>query len=50
MRIRQHVEAPASGVESFYDWSTLYTVEDGKVVLIEFLIDRVQALRAAGIS
>ena len=49
MRIRQNVEAPASGVRSSYDWSLLSTAPAGKIIRIEFFIDREQALKAAGV-
>jgi ketosteroid isomerase-like protein len=49
MRIRQNVEAPASGVHSSYDWSVLWTAPAGKIIRIEFFIDRKQALKAAGV-
>ena len=50
LRIRQHVEAPASGVRSSYEWSSLTTAREGKVVRVEFFIDRTEARRAAGVS
>jgi hypothetical protein len=49
LRIRQHVEAPRSGVRSSYDWSYLLTARAGKVTAIEFFIDRSQGLAAAGL-
>ena len=49
MRIRQNVEAPASGVRSSYDWSLLSTAPADKIIRIEFFIDREQALKAAGV-
>ncbi len=48
LRIRQNVDAPASGVRSSYDWSLLTTAHEGKITRIEFFIDREQALAAAG--
>jgi ketosteroid isomerase-like protein len=50
MRVRQHVYAPASGVQGSYDWSYLTTVREGKVVRIEFDIDRGHGLEGAGLS
>jgi hypothetical protein len=47
MRIRQHVEAPVSGVKDSYEWSFLTTARDGKVVRMEFFIDRDQGLSSA---
>jgi ketosteroid isomerase-like protein len=49
LRIRQNVVAPASGVRSSYDWSMLTTARAGKIIRIEFFIDREQALAAAGV-
>ena len=49
VRIRQNVDAPASGVHSSYDWGLLMTARAGKVIRIEFFIGREQALRAAGV-
>jgi ketosteroid isomerase-like protein len=49
LRIRQNVEAPASGVRSSYDWSILSTARAGKITRIEFFIDREQALAVAGV-
>jgi ketosteroid isomerase-like protein len=50
MRIRQHVDAPASGVRGAYEWSYLVTEQAGKVVAVEFFIDRNEGLAAAGIG
>jgi len=50
LRIRQHVDAPASGVRSAYEWSFLTTVRAGKVVIVEFFIDRNEGLAAAGLG
>jgi hypothetical protein len=47
MRIRQHVDAPASGIQSSYEWSFLTAARDGKVARIEFFIDRDRGLAAA---
>ena len=49
LRLRQNVDAPASGVRSSYDSSVLTTAHAGKVIGIEFFIDRRQALAAAGL-
>lgn len=48
LRVRQHVEATASGVQGAYDWSFLTTAREGRAVRIEFFIDSAEALRAAG--
>ena len=48
-RIRQHVRAPASGVESSYDWSVIMSVRAGKAISYEFFIDRDHGLAAAGL-
>ena len=50
LRIRQHVDAPASGVRSAYEWSYLTTVRAGKVVSVAFFIDRNEGLAAAGLG
>jgi ketosteroid isomerase-like protein len=50
IRIRQHVEARASGLRSSYEWSYLTTVRAGKVVRIEFFLDRERGLAAAGLD
>jgi ketosteroid isomerase-like protein len=50
IRIRQHVRAPASGVQGSYDWSYITAVRDGKVARIEFYIDRDKGLEAAGLK
>ena len=50
MRIRQHVDAPASGVRGAYEWSYLVTERAGKIVAVEFFIDRNEGLAAAGIG
>ena len=50
IRIRQHVEARASGVEGSYDWSLLATVREGKLVMYEFFLDRERGRAAAGLS
>ena len=50
IRLRQHVHGPASGVQGTYDWSYITTVRDGKVVRVEFYIDRDQGLEAAGLE
>ena len=50
VRCRQHVEAPASGVEGFYDWSFVATARDGELVMYEFFIDREAGLAAVGLS
>jgi len=50
LRIRQQVDAPASGVRSSYEWSVLATAREGKLVRVEFFIDRTEALRAAGVA
>ena len=49
LRIRQNVDARASGVRSSYDWSLLTAARAGKIIRIEFFIDREQALAAAGV-
>jgi ketosteroid isomerase-like protein len=49
VRDRQKVDAPASDVSSSYDWSFLTTARTGKIIRIEFFIDREQALAAAGV-
>jgi ketosteroid isomerase-like protein len=50
IRVHQHVDAPASGVRSSYDWSFLTTVRAGRTVMIEFFLDRDRGLAAAGLS
>ena len=50
MRIRQHVDAPASGVRSAYEWSYLTTARAGKLVAVAFFIDRNEGLAAAGLG
>jgi ketosteroid isomerase-like protein len=50
LRIRQHVEAPASGIRSSYDWSIITTARDGRVVSIDFFIERASARTAAGLD
>src|SRR5437763_12917981 len=50
MRIRQYVDAPASGIQSSYEWSFLTTARQGRVVRIEFFIDRDRGLAAAGLQ
>lgn len=50
LRVRQHVEAPASGVRGAYDWSFVTTARAGKVVRIEFFIDRDHGLAAVGLT
>jgi hypothetical protein len=50
MRIRQHVDVPASGVQSSYEWSFLTTALDSSVVRIEFFIERDRGLVAAGLQ
>ena len=50
MRICQHVDAPASGIQSSYEWSFLTTARDGRVVQIEFFIERDRGLAAAGLQ
>ena len=49
LRIRQSVDARASGVHSSYDWSLLITARAGKVIRIAFFIDREEALAVAGV-
>jgi ketosteroid isomerase-like protein len=44
----QQVAAPASGVEGVYEWSFITSVRDGKVVLVEFFLDRGRAIEAFG--
>ena len=50
MRVRQHVDAPASGIQSSYEWSFLTTARDGRVIRIEFFIDRDRGMTAAGLG
>jgi ketosteroid isomerase-like protein len=50
MRIRQHGDAPASGIQSNYEWSFLTTVREGRVVCVEFFLDRDQGVAAAGLG
>ena len=50
MRIRQHIDAPASGVHGAYEWSYLVTAREGRVALVEFYIDRDAGLAAAGLA
>jgi ketosteroid isomerase-like protein len=50
MRIRQHIDAPASGVHGAYEWSYLVTARQGRVALVEFYIDREAGLAAAGLA
>jgi ketosteroid isomerase-like protein len=50
MRIRQHIDAPASGVHGSYEWSYLVTAREGRVALVEFFIDRDRGLAAAGLK
>jgi len=50
MRIRQHVDAPASGVRSAYEWSYLVRQRAGKIVEVEFFIDRNEGRAAAGVG
>jgi hypothetical protein len=50
VRVRQHVEAPASGVRSSYEWSFITTARDGRVVSIDFFIERTSARTAAGLD
>ena len=46
MRVRQHVQGRASGIQGTFDWSFLTTVADGMVVRAEFFIDHALALEA----
>jgi ketosteroid isomerase-like protein len=50
IRIRQHVDAPASGIQSSYEWSFLTTAREGRVVRIEFFIHRDRGMAAAGLQ
>lgn len=50
VRVRQYVEAPASGVRSSYEWSFIITAHDGRVVSIDFFIERASARTAAGLD
>jgi ketosteroid isomerase-like protein len=50
LRIRQEVQAPASGVRSTYEWSLLTTVREGRVVATDFFMDRDAGRRAAGVA
>ena len=50
MRIRQHIDAPASGVHGAYEWSYLVTARHGRVALVEFYIDRDAGLAAVGLA
>ena len=50
VRVRQDVQAPASGVRSSYEWSFVTTARAGRVVSIEFYIDRERAREAAGVG
>jgi ketosteroid isomerase-like protein len=50
MRIRQHGDAPASGIQSNYEWSFLTTVREGRVVCVEFFLDRDKGVAAAGLG
>jgi ketosteroid isomerase-like protein len=50
LRVRQEVEAPASGVRSSYEWSFLATARDGKLVSMDFFIDRERGREAAGVG
>ena len=50
MRIRQHIDAPASGVHGAYEWFYLVTARPGRVALLEFYIDRDAGLAAAGLA
>ncbi len=48
LRVRQEVDT-RSGVRGSYEWSFLTTALAGKVVMIEFFLDRDRALAAAGV-
>jgi ketosteroid isomerase-like protein len=50
MRVRQHVDAPASGVHGAYEWSWIVTARQGRVVMVEFYIDRDAGLAAADLQ
>ena len=45
-RVRQQIHS-ASGVESEWEWTVIFTARDGKVVLIEFFVDEAVARKAA---
>jgi ketosteroid isomerase-like protein len=47
-RVRQHVDT-RSGIRSSYEWSFLTTARAGKIVTIEFFLDRDHGLQAAGV-
>jgi ketosteroid isomerase-like protein len=48
--VRQHAEGRASGAEGDLDFFVLYTFRGRRIVRIESILDRDEALEAAGLS